>query len=161
MALLLCEGQQTDWGCHRGLQDYNNNNNNNNNKRQFVRRRNMSVDITRAPIGICIYVITSTFLRFFWLVHDLFRTATRPCSTARRPLTTSTRQPTRSLLDHLNPTRCLYSTTSINSTYSLLDLYSTCTRSLLDLCEVFQWPSVDLRRTKVSIKVMEVAQFRL
>ena len=27
----------------------NNNNNNNNNKRQFVRRRNMSVDITRAP----------------------------------------------------------------------------------------------------------------
>jgi len=26
-----------------------NNNNNNNNKRQFVRRRNMSVDITRAP----------------------------------------------------------------------------------------------------------------
>ena len=25
------------------------NNNNNNNKRQFVRRRNMSVDITRAP----------------------------------------------------------------------------------------------------------------
>ena len=27
----------------------NSNNNNNNNKRQFVRRRNMSVDITRAP----------------------------------------------------------------------------------------------------------------
>jgi len=26
-----------------------NNNNNNNNKQQFVRRRNMSVDITRAP----------------------------------------------------------------------------------------------------------------
>jgi len=31
-----------------------NNNNNNNNKRQFVRRRNMSVDITRAPY------------RFYW-----------------------------------------------------------------------------------------------
>jgi len=73
MALLLCEGQQTDWGCHRGLQDYNNNNNNNNNnKGQFVRRRIMSVDITRAPIGICIYVITSTFLRFFGLYTTCF-----------------------------------------------------------------------------------------
>ena len=29
--------------------EFTDNNNNNNNKRQFVRRRNMSVDITRAP----------------------------------------------------------------------------------------------------------------
>jgi len=33
-----------------GSANNNNNNNNNNNKRQFVRRRNMSVDITRAPL---------------------------------------------------------------------------------------------------------------
>jgi len=36
---------------------YNNNNNNNNNKRQFVRRRNMSVDITMAPYNKIKHVI--------------------------------------------------------------------------------------------------------
>jgi len=46
-----------------------NNNNNNNNKRQFVRRRNMSVDITRAPYRQWMFVCRCT-----QRCQDLWRT---------------------------------------------------------------------------------------
>ena len=45
----LTGNEMSESSHHASLPGNNNNNNNNNNKRQFVRCRNMSVDITRAP----------------------------------------------------------------------------------------------------------------
>ena len=60
------------------------NNNNNNNKRHFVRRRNMSVDITRAPYrqsgnvvregSLCCYLFQNT-----WCCYLLFQFLFRIC----------------------------------------------------------------------------------
>ena len=95
------------------------------------------------------------------LVSDRYSTMHDLHTTSHDSSTTSTQQPTRSLLDHpnhyTNRTRCLL------DILDQLDLYSTLTRSLVDLRVGYKnlWSfwrhSVDLRSTRV----MEVEQLQL